>query len=174
MHIIYIRKKKLSFSPNHVAVSMGSGTNPGALSENTVVSFWPKALMKTHVEKQKEHKNAKISATATATATATVITVTTPGRRARARAKYFEKFKKSRMSTLRSRHRCFSAPRPWALCQTRVFLTKPQRKIFVCTSLSRDPIASSRVCSRFANFTEEKCRKWRRRYFRFLASCAPG
>ena len=91
---------------------MGSGTNPGALSENTVVSFWPKALMKTHVEKQKEHKNAKISATATATATATVITVTTPGRRARARAraKYFEK--KSRMSTLRSRHRCFSAPRP--------------------------------------------------------------
>ena len=84
MHIIYIRKKKLSFSPNHVAVSMGPGTNPGALSENTVVSFWPKALMKTHVEKQKEHKNAKISATATATATATVITVTTPGRRARA------------------------------------------------------------------------------------------
>ena len=65
---------------------MGPGTNPGALSGNTVVSFWPKALMKTHVEKQKEHKNAKISATATATATATVITVTTPGRRARARA----------------------------------------------------------------------------------------
>ena len=66
---------------------MGPGTNPGALSGNTVVSFWPKALMKTHVEKQKEHKNAKISATATATATATVITVTTPGRRARARAR---------------------------------------------------------------------------------------
>ena len=81
---------KISFArKNHIDAdadqwdAQGSGTNPGALSENTVVSFWPKALMKTHVEKQKEHKNAKISATATAT----VITVTTPGRRARARAR---------------------------------------------------------------------------------------